>query len=53
MAGKIRHLLYRDGRYYARRIVPQELRAVIGRNEVREPLGADKRRAMNSFHLPS
>lgn len=51
MAGKIRHLLYRDGRYYARRIVPQDLRAVVGRNEVREPLGADKRRAIEQLPL--
>ena len=35
MAGKVRHLLLRDGRYYARRIVPKEFREFIQKNEVR------------------
>ncbi|MEQ1901602.1 MAG: tyrosine-type recombinase/integrase [Devosia sp.] len=46
MAGKIRHLLHRDGRYYARRVVPKELRILVGKNELRTPLGPDRRRAI-------
>ena len=49
MAVKIRFLLFRDGRYYARRIVPTELRPIIGKNELREPLGADRRRAIEQL----
>ena len=46
LAGKIRFLLLRDGRYYARRVVPQELRSIVGKDELREPLGADRRHAI-------
>jgi hypothetical protein len=49
MAGKIRHPLHRDGRYYGRKIVPQELRLIVGRSEVREPLSADKGRAVEQL----
>lgn len=49
MAGKIRYLLYVDGRYYARRVVPQELRPIIGKRELQEPLGADRRRALDQL----
>lgn len=43
---KIRHLLHRDGRYYARLVVPQSLRSIVGARELREPLGADRRNAL-------
>ena len=46
MAGKIRHLLLRDGRYYARKLVPKPLRAILGKGELRRPLGADRRLAL-------
>ncbi len=49
MAGKVRHLLLRDGRYYARRIVPKELREFIQKNEVRIPLGSDRRAAIEQL----
>ncbi|MDP3272102.1 tyrosine-type recombinase/integrase [Limnobacter sp.] len=49
MAGKIRHLLLRDGRYYARRIVPHELRDFIQKNELRIPLGSDRRAAIEQL----
>jgi integrase len=49
MAGKIRHLLLRDGRYYARRIVPKELRELIQKNELRIPLGSDRRDAIEQL----
>lgn len=43
MATKDRHLVERDGRFYARLVVPQSLREAIGKTELREPLGPDKR----------
>ena len=46
MVRAIPYLLVRDGRHYARRIVPIELRPFIGHNELREPLGADRRKAI-------
>lgn len=49
MAGKIRYLLFVDGRYYARRVVPQELRPIIGKRELQEPLGADRRQALDQL----
>lgn len=49
MAGKIRHLLFRKGRYYARRIVPKEIREFIKKNEVRIPLGSDRREAIEQL----
>lgn len=45
MAGQIRHLLRRDGRYFARLRVPEELRPFLGW-ELREPLGADRAEAL-------
>lgn len=43
MAGKIRHLLERGGRYYARLAVPVKLRPIVGKLELTEALDADKR----------
>ena len=34
MAGKVRHLLERDGRFYARIVVPERLRAAVGKREL-------------------
>ncbi|WP_293808403.1 tyrosine-type recombinase/integrase [uncultured Bosea sp.] len=42
MAGKIRNLLPRNGRYYARLTVPALLRPIVGKRELTEPLGADR-----------
>lgn len=42
MAGKIRNLLPRNGRYYARLTVPVALRPIVGKRELTEPLGADR-----------
>jgi integrase len=47
---KVRHLLCREGRHYARVVVPPELRRIIGKTELREPLGADKRTAERNHH---
>jgi hypothetical protein len=46
MSGKIRNLLNRDGRYFVRLTVPKELRATIGKRELRISLGADRRGAL-------
>lgn len=49
MAGKTRHLLERHGRYYARRVVPLELRSVVGSRELQEALGGDRRQAPSNL----
>ncbi|MGJ8626750.1 MAG: DUF6538 domain-containing protein [Sulfitobacter sp.] len=46
MAGKIRHLINRSGRYHARLVVPKDLQAIVGKTELRKPLGADYREAL-------
>tara|TARA_R110002049_G_scaffold304075_5_gene499009 strand:- start:1441 stop:2991 length:1551 start_codon:yes stop_codon:yes gene_type:complete len=47
MAGKVRYLLNRDGRYFARLVIPKELRSLLdGKSELRTPLGPDFRVAM-------
>lgn len=48
---KIPFLLLRDGRYYARRVVSQELRSIVGKNELREPLGSDRRLAIERLPI--
>lgn len=49
MAGKVRNLLDRDGRYFARLVVPVELREFVGRTELRKPLGPDWREALKKL----
>lgn len=52
MAGKVRYLLNRDGRYFARLVIPTELRPFLeGKTELRTALGADRREALKK--LPS
>lgn len=46
MAGAQRYLLNRDGRFFARLVVPKELRKLVGKTELRAPLGPDRRTAM-------
>lgn len=46
MAGKVRHLLERDGRYSARVVVPKVLRPIIGKRELLKPLGPDRKSAL-------
>ncbi|WP_439526379.1 DUF6538 domain-containing protein [Roseovarius mucosus] len=46
MAGKVRNLVNRDGRYHARLVVPKDLRRIIGKTELRTPLGGDYRQAL-------
>ena len=46
MAGKIRNLVNRSGRYHARLVVPKDLRGIVGKTELRAPLGGDYRQAL-------
>ncbi|SDZ61097.1 hypothetical protein SAMN05444004_1331 [Jannaschia faecimaris] len=47
MAGKVRHLLNRDGRYFARLVVPKKLRRHLDdKTELRTPLGPDYKNAL-------
>lgn len=48
---KIPYFLVRDGRYFARRMVPPELRTQIGKTELREALGPDRRKALEKLPL--
>jgi len=50
MAGAQKYLLNRDGRFFARLVVPKDLRKIVGKTELRAPLGPDRRTAMK--HLP-
>lgn len=50
MAGAIRYLLNRNGRFFARLVVPKELRSIVGKSELRGALGPDLRTAIK--HLP-
>lgn len=51
MAGKVKYLLNRDGRYYARIVIPRELRQFLdNKHELRTPLGPDKRSAHARLH---
>lgn len=46
MAGKVRHMINRSGRYHARLVVPKDLRGIVGKSELRAPLGGDYRQAL-------
>jgi hypothetical protein len=50
MAGATRYLLNRNGRFFARLVVPKDLRQIVGKSELRTALGPDLRTARN--HLP-
>jgi hypothetical protein len=43
MASELRNLLNRNGRYFARIVVPKDLRNVVGKAELRASLGPDRR----------
>ena len=47
MAGKVVHLLNREGRYFARLVVPKDVRPFLdGKSELRTALGPDRRTAL-------
>jgi len=49
MADKIRNLVNRNERYHARLVVPKDLRGIVGKTELRTPLGGDYRQAIKSL----
>ncbi|WP_210199989.1 hypothetical protein [Mesorhizobium sp. WSM4313] len=50
MVGRVRNLLNRDGRYFARLVIPKELRPYMdGKTELRTALGPDYRTALKSL----
>lgn len=46
MTGKIKNFVNRSGRYHARLVVPKDLRGIVGKTELRTPLGGDYRQAI-------
>lgn len=51
MPSNPRYLLNRDGRYFARIVIPKELRPFLdNKHELREPLGPDRRTALARLH---
>ena len=46
MTGKIKNMVNRKGRYFARLVVPKDLRGIVGKTELRTPLGGDFRAAV-------
>jgi Domain of unknown function (DUF6538) len=46
MTGKIKNMVNRNGRYHARLVVPKDLRGIVGKTELRTPLGGDYRQAL-------
>jgi integrase len=47
MAGKLRHFMERDGRFFARLVIPTILRPYLdNKTELRAPLGGDRRAAI-------
>ncbi|MGE3248270.1 MAG: DUF6538 domain-containing protein, partial [Beijerinckiaceae bacterium] len=49
MAGKVKNLMERKKRFYARVVVPQHLRPIVGKHELQKPLGADRRTAIRDL----
>lgn len=51
MTRRVRYLLEREGRFYARLVVPRHLRPFLdNKTELRTPLGGDYRAALKSLH---
>lgn len=49
MAGQVRHLKVKGGRFYARIAVPKKVQAVLGKSELVAPIGGDRRAAMKAL----
>ncbi|WP_420712663.1 DUF6538 domain-containing protein [Ancylobacter sp. SL191] len=50
IAAKVRHLLNRKGRFFARLVVPKDLRPFMdGKSELRSSLGPDRRTALKKL----
>lgn len=50
MTGKVAHIVERKGRYFARLVVPNDVRHVIGKTELRAPLGSNRSEASKKSH---
>jgi hypothetical protein len=50
MAGTTRHIITRGDYYHARLVVPKALREIIGKTELREPLGSSRQEAQRKVH---
>ena len=48
VAGKLRYWKEKDGRFWARMAVPAPVRRIIGKSEIIEPLGGDRRAAIKA-----
>ena len=42
MAGQVRHLKVKGGRFYARVAVPKSVQATLGRTELVTPIGGER-----------
>ncbi|WP_323717211.1 DUF6538 domain-containing protein [Paracoccus aminovorans] len=49
MAGQVRHLKVKGGRFYARLAVPAHLRPILGKTELVASLGGERRAAMKAL----
>ena len=49
MAGQVRHLKVKGGRFYARVAVPADAQPILGKKELTAPLGGDRREAMKAL----
>ncbi|WP_156429254.1 DUF6538 domain-containing protein [Paracoccus aminovorans] len=49
MAGQVKNLKVKGGRFYARVAVPAHLRQIIGKTELVKPLGGERRAAMKAL----
>lgn len=49
MAAPVRNMVERSGRYYARVVVPERVRPIIGKRELTAALGGDKREALRKL----
>jgi integrase len=50
MAGSVKHIVRRGDNYWARIVVPLKLRPMIGKTELREPLGPNRKLAERHLH---
>jgi len=49
MAGQVRHLKVKGGRFYARIAVPKSVQATLGKTELVTPIGGERRAAMRAL----
>lgn len=50
MAGALRHLIQRGDAFWARIVVPKHLRLIVGKTELRRPLGSNRKLAERDLH---